>query len=59
MVVCGHHGDHFEHPSFDYLSDQALVGDCKTEAWSHVVVTSIDVVLGVGFCREALVSGQT
>jgi hypothetical protein len=52
MVVCGDHGDHFVPPSFDDLFDQALVGNCKTEACPRVVVTSIDIPVSVGFRRE-------
>jgi len=54
MVVCGARGDHFVHPSFDYWFGQVLVGDCKTEAWPRVVVTSMDIAVIVGFQREAM-----
>ena len=45
MVVCGDRGDHFVHPNWVSLFGQVLVGDCKTEAWTRVVITAIDIAI--------------
>jgi hypothetical protein len=41
MVVCGNRGGHIVPPCFVPWLGQVLVGECKTEEWTRVVVTSI------------------
>ena len=45
MVVCGDRCDHFVHSNCVSLFGQVLVGDCKTEAWTRVVIIAIDVAV--------------